>query len=47
MNVKTKNLSTVNLYIKVELFIKIAVIILYFMLSLFIGRFIEVVHRLY
>ncbi len=27
----TKNLSTVNLYIKVELFIKIDVIILYFM----------------
>lgn len=32
----TKNLSTVNLYIKVELFIKIDVIILYFMLCLFI-----------
>lgn len=32
----TRNLSTVNLYIKVELFIKIDVIILYFMLCLFI-----------
>lgn len=31
-----KNLSTVNLYIKVDLFIKIDVIILYFVYSLFV-----------
>lgn len=30
-----KNLSTVNLYIKVELFIKIDVIILYFVYSVY------------
>lgn len=42
MNVKiNSNLSTVNLYIKVELFIKIDVIILYFVYSLFIVKVIE------